>query len=70
MRANPSKLAGNADAAPARQPRRGNPVRPVRVEDTLWADAAGACATLGTTRSEVIRKALRKVIRDAANRRT
>jgi antitoxin component of RelBE/YafQ-DinJ toxin-antitoxin module len=41
----------------------------VRVEDELWNEAAEACAALGTTRAEVMREALRKVVRKAKHLR-
>jgi hypothetical protein len=45
------------------KPRPENRHRMVRVEDELWEAAAKACAALGTTRAEVMREALRKVVK-------
>lgn len=44
------------------KPRPENRHRMVRVEDELWEAAAEACAALGTTRAEVMRDALRKIV--------
>jgi antitoxin component of RelBE/YafQ-DinJ toxin-antitoxin module len=38
----------------------------VRVEDDLWQAAKEACDALGTTRAEVMREALREVVKKAA----
>lgn len=46
-------------------PRPENRHRMVRVEDDLWQAAGEACRELETTRSEVMREALRKVVREA-----
>lgn len=48
------------------KPRPENRHRMVRVEDDLWEAAGEACAQLGTTRSDVMREALRKVVTRAA----
>ena len=48
------------------KPRPENRHRMVRVEDDLWEQAAEACAKLGTTRAEAMRKALRAVVVSAA----
>lgn len=47
------------------QPRPENPARQVRVEDDLWHAAGDAADTLGTTRSEVVREALRRLVAKA-----
>lgn len=47
------------------KPRPENRHRMVRVEDELWEAAKVACAKLGTTRAEVMRAALRQVVKDA-----
>lgn len=44
------------------KPRPENRHRMVRVEDELWEAAGKVCAELGTTRSEVMRQALRDLI--------
>ena len=49
----------------ANRPRPDNPHRMVRVEDGLWSAAKKACEKLGTTRSEVMRAALRETIKKA-----
>lgn len=49
------------------KPRPNNRHRMVRVEDELWEAAKDACAKLGTTRAEIMRTALRKAVKDAAN---
>lgn len=46
------------------QPRANNRHRMVRVEDDLWAAAKTACDQLGTTRAEVMREALRRVVEE------
>lgn len=46
-------------------PRPENRHRMVRVEDELWRAAGEACRQLGTTRSEIMREALRRVVADA-----
>lgn len=45
------------------KPRPENRHRMVRVEDELWEAAKEACAALGTTRAEVMREALRRVVK-------
>ena len=46
------------------KPRPENRHRMVRVEDDLWAAAKTACDKLGTTRAEVMREALRRVVEE------
>lgn len=46
----------------ANQPRANNPHRSVRVEDDLWAAAAEAAESEGTTRGDVMREALRELV--------
>jgi hypothetical protein len=48
------------------QPRIDNRHREVRVEDELWTAAGEAAAREGTTRSEVMREALRELVDRAA----
>jgi len=48
------------------KPRDENRHRMVRVEDDLWSAAKKACEKLGTTRSAVMREALRETIKTAA----
>jgi hypothetical protein len=50
----------------ANQPRPDNPHRMVRVEDDLWSAAGVAAGLEGTTRSEVMREALRELVDRAA----
>lgn len=45
------------------KPRPENRHRMVRVEDELWEAAKEACAALGTTRAEVMREALRRIVK-------
>lgn len=47
------------------KPRAENRHRMLRVEDALWADAEAACAVLGTTRSDVMRDALKRAVKRA-----
>ena len=51
------------------QPRADNRNHPIRVEDKLWAEATIACAELGTSRSEVMRDALVRVVKKAERAR-
>jgi metal-responsive CopG/Arc/MetJ family transcriptional regulator len=44
------------------KPRPENRHREVRVEDQLWRDAGAAARAEGTTRSEVMREALRALV--------
>lgn len=46
------------------KPRPENRHRMVRVEDELWEASRRACDELGTTRAEVMRAALRQVVKD------
>lgn len=46
----------------ANQPRADNPHRSVRVEDALWEAARVAAALEGTTRADVMQKALRELV--------
>lgn len=46
----------------ANQPRADNPHRSVRVEDDLWEAARIAAANEGTTRGDIMRKALRELV--------
>jgi hypothetical protein len=48
------------------KPRPDNPHRMVRVETELWEAAEEACIKLGTTRSEVMRRALAQAVKRAA----
>jgi predicted transcriptional regulator len=45
------------------QPRPDNPARQVRVEDDLWHAADDAAEAEDTTRAEVIRQALRDLVK-------
>lgn len=47
------------------QPRPDNPHRSVRVEDQLWQAAKEAADQEGTTRGDVMREALRDLVRRA-----
>ena len=48
-------------------PRPENRHRMVRVEDELWTAAKAACDKLGTTRAEVMREALRRLVKRAGS---
>jgi predicted HicB family RNase H-like nuclease len=50
------------------KPRPENRHRMVRVEDELWEAAKIAAAEQGTTRAEVMREALRKLVKKNAGR--
>jgi hypothetical protein len=50
------------------KPRPENRHRMVRVEDQLWADAKTAADALGTTRAEVMRDALRALVKKVKRR--
>ena len=50
------------------KPRPENRHRMVRVEDDLWEAAAEAAAAEGTTRAEVMRKALEALVKRHARR--
>ena len=52
------------------KPRPENRHRMVRVEDELWEAAAEAAAAEGTTRAEVMRKALEALVKRHARRKT
>lgn len=47
------------------QPRPDNPARQVRVEDDLWQAAKSAAEKEGTTVSEVVRDALKRLVKRA-----
>lgn len=49
----------------ANQPRADNPHRSVRVEDELWEAARLAAEVVGTTRGDIMRRALRELVAQA-----
>jgi predicted transcriptional regulator len=50
-------------------PRKDNPTRQIRVDDTLWHAAAQAAEAEGTKRSTVVREALQALVDRVASKR-
>lgn len=44
------------------KPRPDNPARPVRIENTIWAEVQAIAATDETNPSEVVREAVRRYV--------